>query len=139
MMSKIKIKEVLIKMHQVILFDGVCGLCNKSVDILIKMDRRKRFKYTSLQGEYVKTLDIEPDIDSIIFYQDGAVYYKSTAILKILQALGGLWVMTRVFYLIPRVLRDFIYDSIAKYRYRIFGKLESCRMPKEDEKDLFID
>jgi len=126
-------------MHQVILFDGVCGLCNKSVDILIKMDRRKRFKYTSLQGEYVKTLDIEPDIDSIIFYQDGAVYYKSTAILKILQALGGLWVMTRVFYLIPRVLRDFIYDSIAKYRYRIFGKLESCRMPKEDEKDLFID
>ena len=126
-------------MNQIILFDGVCGLCKKSVDILIKMDKKKRFKYTSLQGEYVKTLDIEPDIDSIIFYEDNTIYYKSTAILKICQALGGIWKVTAIFYIIPRVIRDFIYDVIAKYRYKIFGKMESCRMPKESEQALFID
>lgn len=126
-------------MNQVILFDGVCGLCNKAVDILIKMDREKQFKYTSLQGEYVKTLDIEPNIDSIIFYEDGTFYYKSTAILKILRSLGGLWIFSNIFYIIPLVIRDFIYDIIAKYRYKIFGKMESCRMPKEGEQNLFID
>ena len=73
-------------MDQVIIFDGVCGLCNKSVDILIEIDTEKIFTYTSLQGEFVKTLDIEPNIDSILFYKDDTVYYKSTAILKIFQA-----------------------------------------------------
>ena len=126
-------------MKSVIIFDGVCGLCNQSVDILIKMDREKRFKYTSLQGEYVKTLDIQPDIDSIIFYEDGTVYYKSTAILKIFQALDGIWKITAIFFLIPRFIRDFIYDIIAKYRYKIFGKMDSCRLPKEGEEKLFID
>ncbi len=123
---------------RIIIFDGICGLCNKSIDILIKLDTQNRFHYTSNQGEFVKTLDIEPELDSIIYYEDGILYYKSTAILKILQALGGLWSMTTVFYLIPRILRDAIYDIIAKYRYRIFGKMESCRMPKKDEKKLFI-
>ena len=126
-------------MNQIIIFDGVCGLCNKSVDILIKIDRKKRFKYTSLQGEYVKTLNIEPNIDSIIFYDDGTLYYKSTAILKIFQALGDIWKVTAIFFLIPSVIRDFIYDVIAKYRYKIFGKLESCRMPEDGEQELFLD
>ena len=127
------------KEKRIIIFDGVCGLCNKSVDILIKLDRHKIFQYTSLQGEFVKTLDIEPDIDSIVFYEDGILYYKSTAILKILRSLGGIWIMSNIFYLIPQVIRDFIYDVIAKYRYKIFGKIDSCRMPKEGEEELFID
>lgn len=127
------------KHEKIIIFDGICGFCNKSVDILIKIDRQKRFKYTSLQGEFVKTLDIEPNIDSIIFYDDGTVYYKSTAILKIFQVLGGIWKVTAIFYLIPHVIRDFIYDVIAKYRYKIFGKRECCRMPKVGEQALFLD
>lgn len=126
-------------MDQVIIFDGVCVLCNKSVDTLIKIDGQKRFKYTSLQGEFVKTLEIEPDIDSIIFYEYGTVYYKSTAILKIFQALGGIWKVTAIFFLIPSGIRDFIYDVIAMYRYKIFGKMESCRMPKGGEQELFLD
>jgi len=104
----------------------------------MKLDRKKRLKYTSLQGEYVKTLEIEPDIDSIVFYEDGALYYKSTAILKILESLGGMWILINIFYLIPCILRDFIYDIIAKYRYRIFGKMESCRVPNEGEEELFL-
>lgn len=124
---------------KIIIFDGICGFCNKSIDSLIKLDTKKIFQYTSLQGEFVKTLDIEPGIDSIIFYEDGSLYFKSTAILKILRSLGGLWIFTQFFYIIPRVLRDFIYDVIAKYRYNIFGKMQQCRVPKEDEQELFID
>ncbi|GIT99670.1 hypothetical protein TSL6_01770 [Sulfurovum sp. TSL6] len=125
--------------QRVIIFDGVCGFCNKSVDTLIRIDTQKRFHYTSLQGEFVKTLTLKPNIDSIVFYEDGTLYYKSTAILKILRSLGGIWIVTNLFYLIPRVLRDYIYDFIATYRYNIFGKMESCRMPKEGEQALFID
>ena len=125
-------------MDQVIIFDGVCGLCNKSVDILIKIDQEKIFTYTSLQGEFVKTLDLEPDIDSILFYKDDTVYYKSTAILKIFQALGGIWKITAIFFLIPKIFRDYLYDTIAKYRYKIFGKRKHCRLPNVSEKDLFI-
>lgn len=125
--------------ERIIVFDGICGLCNKSIDLLIKLDTQKHFRYTSIQGEFVKTLDIEPDIDSIIFYENGILYYKSTAILKILRSLGGIWVISNVFYLIPKVIRDFIYDVIAKYRYKIFGKMESCRLPNAGEEELFID
>ncbi len=125
--------------ERIVIFDGICGFCNKSIDILMKLDTQKKFRYTSLQGEFVKTLDIEPDIDSIIYYEDRTLFYKSTAILKILQTLGGLWSMTTIFYLIPRVIRDFIYDIIAKYRYNIFGKMDSCRMPNDEEKKSFLD
>ena len=125
--------------QSVVIFDGVCGFCNKSVDRLMKLDTQNIFHYTSLQGELVKTLDVDPKIDSIIFYKDGALYYKSTAILQILRSLGGVWIVTNLFYLIPRVVRDFVYDIIAKYRYKFFGKMESCRMPKGGEQALFID
>ena len=124
---------------KIIIFDGICGLCNKSVNILIKLDRKKQFLYTSLQDEFIKTLNIEPKIDSIIYYEDGDLFYKSTAILKILRSLGGIWVFANLFYIIPRAIRDFIYDLVAKYRYKIFGKMESCRLPKKGEEELFID
>ena len=124
---------------KVIVFDGICGLCNMSVNLLIKLDTDKIFQYTSLQGEFVKTLNIEADIDSIIFYDGGMIYYKSTAILKILRSLGGVWVVTNIFYLIPVSIRDFFYDVIAKYRYKIFGKMQSCRMPNSVEEKLFLE
>lgn len=124
---------------RIIIFDGICVFCNKSIDILMKLDTQKIFRYTSNQGEFVKTLDIKPELDSIIYYEDGTLFYKSTAILKLCQALGGVWKLTTIFYIIPRVIRDFFYDVIAKYRYKLFGKRQSCRIPKEDEKELFID
>ncbi len=126
-------------MQKVIFFDGACGLCNTSIEMLIRLDKHKTFKYTSLQGEYVKTLDIEEELDSIIFDEEGMLYYKSTAILRILRSLGGVWVLSNIFYIIPRFLRDFIYDVIAKYRYKLFGKIHSCRMPNKGEEKLFID
>jgi len=126
-------------MQRIIIFDGICGLCNKSINLLMKLDKNKIFQYTSLQGEFIKTLNIEAGIDSIILYENGMIYYKSTAILKILRSLGGIWVFINIFYLIPTFLRDSLYDIIAKYRYKIFGKTESCRMPNEGKKKLFID
>lgn len=105
----------------------------------MRLDKNKTLKYTSLQGEYVKQLDVENGIDSIIFYDEGKLYYKSTAILKILRSLGGVWILANIFYLIPAFIRDTIYDLIAKYRYKIFGKMETCRMPKAGEQELFID
>jgi len=125
--------------YKIIIFDGICNLCNKSIRVLIALDKKKQFKYTSMQGEYVKKLKIKEGIDSIIFYEDGEFYYKSTAILKIFRSLGGIWALSSIFYVIPRVVRDFIYDVIAKYRYKIFGKMQSCRMPKSGEEELFLD
>jgi len=123
---------------KIIIFDGICNLCNKSIGLLIALDKEKQFKYTSLQGKYVKKLKIKEDIDSIVFYEEGALYYKSTAILKIFRSLRGIWVFTNIFYVIPRFLRDVIYDFIAKYRYKIFGRRQSCCMPNKDEEELFI-
>ncbi|HHD78684.1 MAG TPA: DUF393 domain-containing protein [Epsilonproteobacteria bacterium] len=124
---------------KVVIFDGVCGLCNASVNLLMRLDKKKTLRYTSLQGEYVKQSNIEKGIDSIVYVEQGIVYYKSTAILKILKSLGGIWVFINAFYLIPVWMRDFIYDVIAKYRYSIFGKMQSCRMPRKEEEELFID
>ncbi len=129
----------LIKKERIVIFDGVCGFCNKSIDLLMRLDKNKIFKYTSLQGEHVKKLDISKDLDSIIFYDEGELYYKSTAVLKILRSLGGIWILLDVFFIIPSFIRDFIYDIIAKYRYFIFGKMESCRMPSVAEKALFLE
>lgn len=125
--------------QKIIIFDGICGLCNKSVDMLIKLDKKKKFLYTSLQGEFIKTLNIDPKVESIIYYENGEIFYKSTAILKIFRSLGGIWILTNIFYIIPRVIRDFVYDLIAKYRYTIFGEMLQCRIPKKEEEELFID
>jgi len=125
--------------RKIIIFDGICNLCNKSIGLIITLDKEKQFKYTSLQGEYVKNIKIKEDINSIIFYEDGMLYYKSTAILKIFKSLGGVWVFTNISYVIPRFLRDIIYDFIAKYRYKIFGRMQSCRIPKKDEQALFME
>ena len=127
------------KKKRIILFDGICGFCNSSINTLMKLDTQKLFLYSSLQGEFIKTLNIEPKMDSIIYYEDGNLFYKSTAILKILRSLGGIWVFANIFYIIPRTIRDFLYDLVAKHRYKLFGKMESCRMPNKEEEALFID
>ena len=127
------------KKERIIIFDGICGFCNKSIDTLIKVDEEKLFQYTSLQGEYIKKLDVPKGLESIVFYEDEKLYYKSTAILKILRSLGGVGVIANILIIIPRFMRDFIYDVIAKYRYDIFGKMESCRMPEAGELELFLD
>lgn len=123
---------------KVVIFDGVCGLCNASVNLLMRLDKKKTLRYSSLQGEYIKQLNIEEGIDSIVYVEQGIVYYKSTAILKIVRSLGGGYIFVKLLYIFPEMIRDFIYDVIAKHRYKIFGKMEQCRVPDEYEKEFFI-
>jgi len=122
----------------IIFFDSVCILCHYSVRFLIRLDKKKILRYSTLQGEKIKSLAIETSIDSIVFYDDEKIYYKSTAILKIFYRLGGFWKGTNIFYILPLLIRDFIYDTIAKHRYKVFGKLDACSLPKEGYQRLFI-
>ena len=127
----------------VILFDGVCGLCNKSVSWIISKDRTNQFRYSSLQGEYtigLKTKSEEfPTSDSLILIMDGQIFDKSTAALLITKKLPIPWKLLYAFIIIPKSLRDVVYDYIATNRYKWFGKSDTCKTPNYTENHLFID
>ena len=120
---------------KIVIFDGVCNLCNSSVLKVIKNDKKNTFLFAALQSksgqEIINYLKIDiSKIDSIILYEPGVSYdIKSTAVLKVMNDFGGLWFLTQVFFIFPEKLRNFIYDYIAKNRYKWFGKKESCMIP----------
>lgn len=127
----------------VILFDGVCNLCNSSVNFIIDRDRGA-FKFASLQSEEAQSILNEYGVDptkleSIVLVDKGLVYNKSTAALHIAGYLKGLWPVVKVFLVLPRVMRDFIYDIIARNRYKWFGKSDACRIPTPELRHRFID
>lgn len=131
------------KDHAVILFDGVCNFCNSSVRFVIKRDPQKRFQFASLQSTYAQNLlrekiDHPEQVDSIVLVQNGEAHTKSTAALKIARQLGGLWPLFSSFLIIPRFIRDAVYDFIARNRYQWFGKKEACPMPPPGIQDRFI-
>ena len=124
---------------KVVIYDGACGFCKGSVNLLIKLDKKRVFKYASLQGKYASSLNIDKNIDSIVYYENQKLYYKSTAILKILNALGGIWKLSNIFYIIPKFIRDYIYDFVAKNRYIFSKNIAQCKIPTQEEKGLFLD
>ncbi len=141
----LKKKMVDIPKHKkVILFDGVCNLCNNAVIKVIKFDKKNTFIFAALQSEtgqkLVKYLNIDTSkIDSIILYEPGISYdVKSTAALKIMQDFGGFWHITQLGILFPEFFRNLIYDYIARNRYKWFGKKESCRIPSEELSAKFL-
>ena len=129
---------------KIILFDGVCNLCNSSVQYIIKRDKNDLFRFVALQSELgqriLKHLGISNrNIDSIVLYEPGrAYYYKSGAVLKIAGYLGGLISLIRFFKPFPVRLRDSIYDYVAKNRYKWYGKKESCMIPTPELKSKFL-
>ncbi len=133
------------KGKKIILFDGVCNLCNSSVNKLIKWDKKDIFLFASLQSDYgqklISNLNIDTsEIDSIILYEPGVSYdIKSTAILKITNTLGGFWKLMSVFFILPAGFRNIIYDFIARNRYKWYGKKESCMIPTPELKAKFLD
>jgi len=128
---------------KVILFDGYCGLCNKSVNWIIAKDSEHHFKFTPLQGEFLRSISIshiQTDNPKSIIYLDGTViYHKSTAALRIAKELPFPWKLLYAFIIVPRPIRDYIYDIIANNRYQWFGQLTSCRVPTANEKQYFLD
>ena len=132
------------KNKKIILFDGICNLCNDAVLKVIKYDKKNVFLFSSLQSKTGKEItdhlgiDISK-IDSIILYEPGISYdIKSTAALKIMQDFKGVWNFTYVLFLFPESFRNLIYDYIAKNRYKWFGKKESCMIPAPELKEKFL-
>ncbi|MBN6206660.1 thiol-disulfide oxidoreductase DCC family protein [Ralstonia pickettii] len=130
-------------MTSLILFDGECNFCDSSVQFIIQRDDKKRFKFASLQGESGKELlskhDVSKNIDSLILLENNKVYYKSAAALRIAKQLKGAWRLSYIFILIPRPVRDAVYDTIAKNRYKWFGKKDNCMIPSPKIRSRFLD
>lgn len=126
----------------VVFFDDLCVLCSGTVMFLIKIDRKKKLKYSSLSGEFAQSLEsmrILNNNQSVIFLSQGSLYTRAEAVIHILICLGGLYrLLGWSLGLLPFVLLNFVYDYIARNRYRLFGKNEVCLTPTEDMKSLFL-
>ena len=128
----------------IILFDGVCNLCSKTVKFIIRKDSKSIFRFASLQSEKAQLLlghfKFSPDsLNTLVYIEDNRCFLKSTAVLKILQNLGGGWQLLYPLIIIPRFIRDMVYDFIAKHRYKCFGKNETCIVPLPEYKDRFLE
>ena len=122
------------KKSAIIIFDGFCILCSTIVQFIFRRDRNNAFRFLPFQSEKSKLLKIKYGIESvtdetIVLIEDGKVYTKSTAGLRIIKKLGFPWKLLWIFIILPRFIRDPIYSLIANNRYRWFGKRESCFIP----------
>lgn len=129
---------------KIILFDGICNLCNDSVLKVIKNDQKNVFVFCALQSETGKKIIDQlkintTKIDSIILYEPGIAYYiKSEAAIKIMNEFDGFWKITQIFTLFPTSFNNFFYDFIAANRYKWFGKKENCMIPTPELKAKFL-
>lgn len=132
------------KNKKIILFDGVCNLCDSAVQFVIKHDTKDVFRFVALQSELgqeiINHIGIQDKhIDSIILYEPGiAYYYKSTAALEIAKQIGGLFHFGTLFKIIPTALRNLLYDYVAANRYKWYGKTEICIVPSIEIKNRFL-
>jgi predicted DCC family thiol-disulfide oxidoreductase YuxK len=136
--------ENLPKNKKIILFDGVCNLCDAAVKFIIKHDKKDKFRFVALQSELgisiCKHIGISfSKMDSIILYEPGVAYfYKSSAVIEIVNHFGGFWKLFSIFRIIPLFISDRIYEYIAKNRYNWAGKKESCMIPTPELKAKFL-
>ncbi len=126
----------------VILFDGVCKLCNRSVKFILRIDRQGRLKMAPLQSDYgLQVLERHGmksgPLDSMMLLEGERLMVKSTAIIRISKYLGGLWPLCMIMLIIPRFIRDFLYGIIAKNRYQWFGRYDTCPLPDPEFEDRF--
>jgi len=127
----------------IILFDGVCNLCNGFVQFVIKNDPAQRFRFAALQSDLAQSLlqgmpVPHRNIDSVVLIQNGRFYQQSTAALRVLRHLKGPWPLLYVAIILPKFLRDWLYALVAKNRYRWFGHRDSCMMPTPELKARFL-
>ena len=127
----------------IILFDGVCNLCNSSVNFIIKHDTKEQFLFASLQSDAAKEILLQFStkkltLDSIILIDDSNIYEKSSAALQISKHLNGGYKLLYGFIIIPKFIRDWVYDIIAENRYKWFGKKEKCMIPTSEIRNRFL-
>ena len=130
--------------ENVILFDGVCNLCDGWVKLIIERDPKGYFFFAPLQSEAGQRLlnenKLSPEyLKSIVLLENGRTYFGSTSVLRTCRKMKGLWPLIYVFILVPAPIRDFFYDWVASRRYQWFGRKESCLIPSADIKSRFID
>lgn len=138
-----------LKTAPVLLYDGECGVCDKSVQMILKHDRRKVMRFAALQSNYGREVVARhsslSNVDSLILVEpadekrEEQVFIRSTAVLRIVAYLGGVWKLLLIGYLIPRPIRDFLYDVVARNRYRILGAPDACMLPSPEVRARFLD
>lgn len=127
----------------ILLFDGICNLCNASVQFILKRDPKEQFIFASLQSDAAKNILLQYNLknyslNSLVLIEEGQLFQKSTAVLKICRHLNWPWKLFYVFKLLPKFLRDKVYEFVAKRRYRWFGKKDSCVLMIPEYKNRFI-
>ena len=129
--------------NPVLLFDGYCNLCSHWVGFVLKHDKQKQFRFCALQStvaqKLLKKFNLPDENKTVVLLADNKAYTKSTAALHILKTLGGVGALLYVFILLPRFIRDAVYDFVARHRYQWFGKKDRCYFPSPNEKFFFID
>ena len=143
-LDKLEMKKLDVD-KKIILFDGVCNLCSSAVQFIIEHDKKDIFRFVSLQSELGQEITTylgisSANLDSIILYQPGyAYYYKSQAVFEIAKELGGIYSISTIFSVLPSSITDYLYDYIAKNRYKWYGKKEFCMIPTNDIKAKFLE
>ncbi len=135
--------------NPIVLYDGVCGLCNRAVQFLLRRDRHDRLRFASLQSDFAATLLKRHGIDHkdldtvyVVLNQgeaDEALLAKSDAFLLFVKEIGGVWSIARLGRIIPRPMRNRLYDFVARHRYQVFGKYDACMLPDPRHKHKFIE
>ena len=132
--------------HPALLFDGVCTLCNAFVRFVVRFDAEGRFRFAPLQSDVARELldrhDLEPEgetFDTVVLVEDGEAYTKSTAALRVARRLDGPWPLLYPFIYLPERVRNGLYDLVATYRYRVFGRKDECPMPDPELRERFVE
>jgi len=133
----------------VLLYDGVCGFCNKTVQMILERDPAGTMRFAALQSDYGRAV-VERHtslrgVDSVVFVENAnggsreRVFVRSGAALKVVAYLGGFWKIFLAAYVVPKPLRDYFYDLFARNRYRLFGKYDACMLPPPEVRSRFLD
>ncbi len=126
----------------IVLYDGECAFCNRSVMFIIQHDRKKKFLFTSLQSdkaeELLQPFDFRPSLDSMMLLKNGKYFERSDAALEITRYLSGAWPLIYAFKIVPRFIRDAVYRWIAEHRHQWFGKDDACALPTPEMESRFL-
>lgn len=125
----------------VLFFDGVCGLCNGVVDFVLRFDSEGKIQFSPLQSDYAKSklpIKLTENLSTLVVLKDSQIWTRSEAVFLIAEQLGGFFKLILLFKILPKSFNNKIYDMISKSRYQIFGKKDSCRLPKPAEKARFL-
>ena len=128
--------------NAIVLFDGVCNFCNNSINFIIKRDKKGFFKFAPLQSEIAQKLvgdKTKPMPESVILIDNDKTYDRSSAALRITKRLDGLWPALYIFMIVPKPIRDWVYNLIGRNRYKWFGKTEACMIPTREVRSRFLD